>query len=357
MKTRFLIIIAILLVLLPWISGLEFGINNQVMVDGITISATVVMSITIVFSLVSWFLFSWASKNIKFAGVLLSIITGASLVIPFTQVLGPMTGVIVGVVAGFAAFMLQKKMMPPAKNQSLIIATITIVATYFVLIMIVLVSQTTPLWDAGNGIGAWTGTAEMMEETGFDNILNNNIGFVFFLVIIPSLIITGWVIQDKKKTKTRPLMIITIVVSVSILMYVNFAYPQGDTIDLDPDLSPSYALDFATSTNSIFVVLPMILSIVFLLIIIPHLILKRKKIPSRPYISLIAAAIMLFFGIPSLINGLEIIILLIQEERLHSLDFIANLTAMASIGFILALFGMIILLKSKLIINLLGRIK
>ena len=210
MKTRLLIIIAAFLVLIPWIRGLEFGMNNQVMVDGITISAITVMSITIIFSLLSWFLFSWASKNIKFTGILLSIITGASLVIPFIQVLGPMAGVIVGVVAGFTAFMLQKKMTHPTKNQSLIIATITIVVTYFILVMMVLAFQTASM---GNGIGEWTGTAEGMEETGFDNILNNNIGFIFFLVIIPSLIITGLVIQDKTM-KSKFLMIIGIALMI-----------------------------------------------------------------------------------------------------------------------------------------------
>jgi hypothetical protein len=103
MRTRFLIIIAVFLVMIPWIRGLEFGMNNQVMADGITISSITVMILAIVFSLVSWVLLSWASKNIKPVGIPLSIITGASLLIPFSQVLGPMAGIIVGVVAGFTA--------------------------------------------------------------------------------------------------------------------------------------------------------------------------------------------------------------------------------------------------------------
>jgi len=204
----------VFLVVLPWIGELEFGLNNQVMIDGITISAILAMILTIIFSLVSWFLFSWASKCIKPAGFLLSIITGASLVIPFLQVLGPLAGVILGVVAGFVAFMLQKKMTNPVQNRPLIIATITIVAIYFVLSIVILVNQTTSIWNTGDGIGAWTGTADGMEETGFDNILNNNIGFIFFLAIIPALIITGWVIRDKKKTNTGVLIIIGIALMV-----------------------------------------------------------------------------------------------------------------------------------------------
>lgn len=215
MKSRLLIIIAAFLVLIPWIKGLEFGMNNQVMADGITVSAIIVMTITIAFSLVSWFLFSWASKNIQLTGFLLSVIAGASLVIPFLQVLGPMAGVIVGIVAGFAAFMLQSKMTNPVQNKSLVIATITIVATYFVLSLMILTAQSVHVWDTGDGIGEWTGTADMMiEEKGFDNIFNNNIGFIFFLIIIPSLIITGLIIRDKKKIKIDILMTVGIALMI-----------------------------------------------------------------------------------------------------------------------------------------------
>jgi Amt family ammonium transporter len=199
MKTRFLIIIAAFLVLLPWFQGFDIGMSNEVMMDGIITSAIAVMIITIIFSLVSWFLFSWASKNIKFAGITLSIITSASLVIPFLQVLGPMAAVIIGVVAGFAAFMVQKKMTNPAENKFLLVAIITIVVTYSILITMILMTQTNSIWDTGDGIGAWTGTAELLENPGFYTILRNHVGFVFFLAIIPSLIITGLIIRGKRR--------------------------------------------------------------------------------------------------------------------------------------------------------------
>lgn len=131
-------------------------------------------------------------------------------------------------------------------------------------------------------------------------------------------------------------------------------YVRGGSINLDPDLSPGYALDF-TGSLFYYTFLP-IFGIILLLFLAPYFILKRKKIPRRPYMSVISAAIMLFFGIPFLVNGLGIVTLLMQEERIHSLDFIATLTAMASFGFILVFSGMIILLKSKLIRNLLGRV-
>ena len=195
MKTKLLIIIAVFLVLLPWFQGLSLGINNEVMVDGVTTSAIIVMTITLIFSLISWSLFSWASKNFSPLGVPLAIISGASIVIPFLQVLGPMTGVIIGIVAGFVAFMLQKTIN--TKNRPIVIAGITLASTYFVLFILVLAVQDSYIWDTGEGIGSWTGTAEGVEESGFDNVFNN-IGFGFFLVIIPSLIITELILRGKK---------------------------------------------------------------------------------------------------------------------------------------------------------------
>ncbi|MGY5147906.1 MAG: hypothetical protein ACW9W4_07905 [Candidatus Nitrosopumilus sp. bin_7KS] len=209
MKTRLLIIIASFLVLIPWAGGLEFGINNEVMVDGFTISAITVMILTLSFSMTSWFLLSCASKNISIPGILLSIITGASLVIPFLQVLGPMAGVIVGVVAGFAAFMLQKKMTNPLQTKPLKIAFVTIAATYFVLIVMVLATQTHSIWDTGDGIGEWTGTAEGMERAGFASVLGSDISFAFFLVI-PVLVITGLIIQDKKNIQIKIILVVGI---------------------------------------------------------------------------------------------------------------------------------------------------
>lgn len=213
MKTRFLIIITVFLLMLPWAKGLDFSPNNEVMVDGITTSAIIVMAVTVFFSLISWFLFSWASKTMILAGALLSIIVGASLLMPFLQVLGPMAGIVVGVVAGFAAFMLYKKAENPAKNLHVVVSAITIASAYLVLILMVLASQTISVWDTGNGVGTWTGTAEGMEKTGFANVLGSHIGFIYFLVTIPSLIITGLIIQDKQ-TKIKLLIIIGVVLMV-----------------------------------------------------------------------------------------------------------------------------------------------
>ena len=198
MKIIFLIPIAAFLVLLPWIQELNMGISNDVMVDGITTSAVIVMIITLAFSLITWSLFSWASKNITFSGVLLAIISGASLVIPFLQVLGPMAGILVGIVAGFAAFMLQQKTKDTANNRPILFASAILGLSYMVLIMIVLTSsQASHVWDTGDGIGSWNRTTDNIEEFNFDNVFNNNIRFIFFFAILPSLIMTYRIIRRK----------------------------------------------------------------------------------------------------------------------------------------------------------------
>ena len=199
MKTRFLIPIATFLLLLPWIQGLNTGINNGVMVDGITTSAVIVMTITLVFSLISWIMFSWASGNIIFSGVLLAIISGASLVIPFLQVLGPMAGILIGIVAGFVAYMFQQKLKDTANNRPVWIASATLVVSYAMMIMVVLMtSQVSHVWDTGDGIGSWSGTINEIEESIFYNVFNNDIEFLFFFAIVPSLIIM-WTVIGKRK--------------------------------------------------------------------------------------------------------------------------------------------------------------
>jgi len=165
MKTRFLIIIAVGLVLFPLIPLLQYHMGNQVMIDSFSVSGSTVWLISIVFSMITWFLFAWASKNIKVEGIPLSIISGSVLIIPFHDILGSMAAVIVGLVAGFVAFMFHKHMITSDKK-SLIITIATVVVSYLALtIMIVLVSNTLHVWNVGDGIGEWSGTADGKEPT------------------------------------------------------------------------------------------------------------------------------------------------------------------------------------------------
>ena len=188
MKTKLLIIIAVGLVLFPLIPILQFHMGNQVMTDGFSVSGSIVWLISIVFSIISWFLFAWASKSIKVEGIPLSIISGAVLIIPFNDVLGPMASVIVGLVAGFVAFMFHKYMTNRDKK-SLIITIATVAVSCLALtMMIILASNTLHIWDTGNGVGAWSGTVDGMErQVHFDWRTVETIWIV--ILVIPGVII------------------------------------------------------------------------------------------------------------------------------------------------------------------------
>lgn len=176
---------------------MEFELG-QIQVDGISVHAAVAMTLAVLFSMVSWSVLSWVSKGIKPTGVLLSVITGASLMIPFIQVLGPMASALVGAMAGFSAFMLQKKMSNPARNRPVVIAAVTLAAAHLALTLLIL-SASSYIWDTGDGIGSWTGTAEGIEKRGFENVFNNGIGFVYLAVTVPSLAMAVWVIRRKNE--------------------------------------------------------------------------------------------------------------------------------------------------------------
>ena len=240
MKTRLLIIIAILLVLFPLIPLVQHQIGNQVMADGMTLSGSIVLLTSFAFSAVSWFLLAWASKSIKVTGIPLGIISSTVLMIPFYDVLGPMTAVVIGIIAGFVAYMVQKYLRT-GDNKSLIIAVGIAAATYLVLsVMLFLISPTPHIWNTGYG---------------------------------------------------------------------------GGSVNWDPDLAPSYALDFASGLFYHTIVSRVGLVVgVSALFLVPFFILKRKNISSRPYMSLILAGLLLYFGISNLISSLHTFAIIFSSQ-------------------------------------------
>ena len=55
-------------------------------------------------------------------------------------------------------------------------------------------------WDAGNGIGSWSGTAEGMEqESIFYDDLKNNSGFIFWHMVLPTFAILLICQRDRSK--------------------------------------------------------------------------------------------------------------------------------------------------------------
>ncbi len=129
----------------------------------------------------------------------------------------------------------------------------------------------------------------------------------------------------------------------------------GGSIDLDPDLSPSYVNDFVFSWKSIFVFVPLVSGIIATTLLSIHFILKKKNIRSRPYITIISAAIMLYFGTQTLSMLGTIVMFLQQESPWHYLDQIVALLAYPIIGFSLTGLGIFFLYKSQLIRSLIRK--
>ncbi len=186
---------AAFLVLVPWSVYAGLGSGGMIVTDGIAYSAVIVLTISVVISLVSWAALSCATKNITPQGVALGVITGASLVMPFLQVLGPMGGAVVGAVAGFVAFLFQRR-ISNRRGRPLTIAMATLASAYFVLIVTVLVVQVAvPVWEVNDGISTWSGTAEGLETSGFGDVLHERVGLAFFVITIPSLAIAGLAVR------------------------------------------------------------------------------------------------------------------------------------------------------------------
>jgi len=164
--------------------------------------------------------------------------------------------------------------------------------------------------------------------------------------------------------KTKFLIIVAFSIFLSLITFTVFVssinqelgspmYIGGDTIDLDPDLSPSFAYDShgLLKFNSIFVAGPIILGIISLAFIVPNIILRIKKIPPKKYMLVIAAAILILYGVSSIQNGLSMLTL---ERFEQSSDYQINLIgALIPIGIGTAplILGIIILKKAKLSIR------
>ena len=198
LKAGFLAAMAAFLLIVPWVGKVEFELG-QVRADGMLTSAAVGMTLAVLSSMASWSALSWVSKSIRPAGVPLSVIAGASLVIPFMQALGPMMSVLAGAVAGFSAFMLQKRVPDPARRRPVVIAAVTLAATHLALVLLILSVPGSHIWDTGDGIGSWAGTAEGIEEPSLGKSFSDSVGFAYLAVTVPSLVTAAWIVRGENQ--------------------------------------------------------------------------------------------------------------------------------------------------------------
>ena len=165
--------------------------------------------------------------------------------------------------------------------------------------------------------------------------------------------------------KIKLLILITVSIFVALITFVVFVYLinlelesqvfqnhiGGGAIDLDPDLSPSFAYDYQSSLfqfHMITVAGPIMLGIISLTFLVPNIILRIKKIPTRKYMLIIAAGVLIFFGYGSVQNGLQSLLTLEHLEQ--ESDWIILIGGLITIGMgaIFIVPGIIVLKKAKL---------
>jgi len=149
-----------------------------------------------------------------------------------------------------------------------------------------------------------------------------------------------------------------IIIGIAVFLSGNIAYAQSGSINLDSELSSSYASyeqQIFSNPNSIFVVVTIQLGVISLILVTTHLILKKKKIHSRPYVVLFAAAIMLFIGIPNFIQGVIILFMILINDHLWTVEYVSATVPFMVLGFVLTGGGMALLIKSKLVRNFMER--
>ena len=129
------------------------------------------------------------------------------------------------------------------------------------------------------------------------------------------------------------------------------------TIEVNSELPSnfsSFEQQIFKNSNSNFIAGLILLTVIFLLLLGSHLILKRKRIHSRPYLLLIIAGILLFFGLPNLVSStLSLSVNLLFQTNFET-SVLVGLFASVGFAFVLVAAAAIILIKSKLIRQGLG---
>lgn len=121
----------------------------------------------------------------------------------------------------------------------------------------------------------------------------------------------------------------------------------GGSIDLDSELSPTFSRDWTFKSNSILFVGPLMALAVSITLIIPYLVLKKKSIPPRRHMLVIAASILIFFSIGPLTHIGSLITIDYYNTEESQVAIIGALISM-SWGIVPLIIGIILLKKAKL---------
>ena len=160
--------------------------------------------------------------------------------------------------------------------------------------------------------------------------------------------------------KVRSLTAAAACISAFLVIFAVFAYPAGPEPEsgadrgtgragLDSRPSPSYMYDyhgFSFQSDSILVTGPIVVGIVSLVFIVPNIVLRIKKIPTRKYTLLITTGVLIFFGYTWVSSGLQSVWVLEDLEGEDGWAVLAAGLVQIGIGLALVIIGVAALKKA-----------
>lgn len=129
------------------------------------------------------------------------------------------------------------------------------------------------------------------------------------------------------------------------------AYSSGSTIGLDCPVTHKFSPETGSCEifwNSIYVAGPLMASLIGLALVIPYAILKKKKIPARRYMLVIAAGILIFFSYGWIHNGLSVLSPEHFERQADYRIILISALIPTGIGMVLLTLGIFLLKKANL---------
>lgn len=170
---------------LLWFGWFGFNAGSQVMVDGVTVSAWVVTNTATGMAAITWVLMSWAhTGKPSVVGAASGAVAGLVAITPASGWVGPMASIIIGIAAGTVCYASVSFKNARKWDDALDVWGIHGMGGLTGAILTGTLASP-HIWDTGDGIGAWTGTAEGMEQQAINIIAAAiSIGYAFGVSIV-----------------------------------------------------------------------------------------------------------------------------------------------------------------------------
>ncbi len=153
-----------------WFGWFGFNAGSEVMVDGVAVSAWTVTNIAAGMASVTWMLVSWAhTGKPSIIGAATGAVAGLVAITPAAGWVGPMAAIIIGITAGMVCYGAVAFKNSRRWDDALDVWGVHGIGGLTGAFLAGTLASP-HIWDTGDGIGAWTGTPEGIEQQAI-NIL------------------------------------------------------------------------------------------------------------------------------------------------------------------------------------------